>query len=323
MPHRDDARWLAAAARLAARGRPLSRPNPAVGTVLVRDSRMVGRGWTQAGGRPHAEAEALAAAGSLAQGATLYTTLEPCAHVSARGPSCADLITRSGIARVVFAERDPDERTAGRGAARIAEAGIAVEQLISTAARQSLAGYLTRAALGRPHVTLKLAMSLDGRIALPNGSSQWITGEAARAHVHAQRARVDAILVGGGTWRADNPRLDVRLPGLAERSPRKLVLTRGPAPRNVTAVAAPEEIAALAEVQYLYVEGGAQTAAAFLAADLVDRLDLYRAPVVIGEGRASVRDIGLTDLAEAHGRWVLAEQRRLGSDLYEAYERQR
>lgn len=323
MPHPDDTRWLAAAARLAARGRPLSRPNPAVGAILVHDGRVVGRGWTQAGGRPHAEALALAAAGPLPQGATLYTTLEPCAHRSVRGPSCADLISESGVARIVFAERDPDARTAGRGAARIAEAGIAVEQLASEPARQSLAGYLTRAAMGRPHVTLKLACSLDGRIALPDGSSRWITGEAARAHVHAQRARADAILVGGGTWRADAPRLDVRLPGMADRSPRRLVLTRGAAPEGITTIAAPEEIAALAELQYLYLEGGAQTAAAFLAANLVDRLDLYRAPIVIGQGLPAISDIGLTDLAEAHGRWQLAERRQLGSDLYEAYLRQR
>ena len=323
MPHPDDARWLAAAARLAARGRPLSRPNPAVGAIVVRDGRVMARGWTQAGGRPHAEAVALAQAGAQTVGATLYATLEPCAHPSPRGPACADLIAGAGLARLVFAQTDPDPRTAGQGAARIAAAGVVVERHASAAAERSLAGYLTRAALGRPHVTLKLAMSLDGRIALPDGASRWITGDVARAHVHACRAHADAILVGGGTWRADAPRLDVRLPGLEERSPRRVVLTRGTAPGGVAALAAPEEIGTLAGVQYLYVEGGAQTAAAFLRADLVDRLDLYRAPIVIGEGRAGVGDIGLTDLSAAHGRWRLVEQRRLGSDAYEAYERQR
>lgn len=318
-----DARWLAAAARLAERGRPLSRPNPAVGAVLVKDGCVLARGWTQAGGRPHAEAVALAAAGEDATGATLYVTLEPCAHPSPRGPSCADLIANSGIARLVYGVTDPDPRTAGAGAARVAAAGIAAGQVECAASRESLAGYLTRARFGRPFVTLKLALSLDGRIALPDGASRWITGEAARAHVHAQRARQDAILVGGGTWRADAPRLDVRLPGLADRSPRRVVLTRGEAPESVTAIAAPEGIGSLGDTQYLYVEGGAATAAAFLRADLVDRLDLYRAPVVIGEGRAAVGDLGLADLAGAHGRWTLTERRQLGSDLYEAYGRTR
>lgn len=323
MPNPADARWLAAAARLAERGRPLSRPNPAVGAVLVKDDRVVGRGWTRPGGRPHAEAAALFAADGQAAGATLYVTLEPCAHCSPRGPSCTDLIVEARPARVVYAETDPDPRTAGQGAARIAETSIAVERIACEAARQSLAGYLTRAHLRRPFVTLKLAVSLDGRIALPDGSSRWITGAPARAHVHAQRARQDAILVGGATWRSDAPRLDVRLPGLEDRSPRRLVLTRGDAPEGIAALAAPEEIASLAEEQYLYVEGGAQTAAAFLRADLVDRLDLYRAPIVVGAGHAAVGDLGLTDLAEAHGRWRLLERRQLGSDLFEAYHRQR
>ena len=218
---------------------------------------------------------------------------------------------------------DPDPRTAGRGIARLRDAGRAVDLVDSPACRASLAGYLTRAALGRPHVTLKLALSLDGCIALASGESQWITGPAARAHTHALRARSDAILVGGGTLRADRPRLDVRLPGLADRSPARWVLTRGNAPEGWTALPDPAAIAGHPEVQYLFVEGGAQTAAAFLAADLVDRLLLYRAPIVIGGGRAGVADIGLGSLAGAHGRWTRVDGRTLGSDSLEVYERSR
>lgn len=319
----SDPDWLAAAARLAARGRPLSRPNPAVGCIVVHDGKVVSRGWTQPGGRPHAEAVALAQAGEAARGATLYVTLEPCAHRSLRGPACADLIAQAGPARVVIGTHDPDERTSGRGIERLGEAGIAVEEIRCEASRTSLAGYLTRTGLGRPHVTLKLATSLDGCIAAASGESRWITGEAARAHVHSRRAMADAILVGGATWRADAPRLDVRLPGLEARSPRRIVLSRTLADDAVETIASPHEIAGLDAVQYLYVEGGAETAAAFLAADLVDRLELYRAPILIGGGTAALGDIGLRTLADAHDRWHLTERRQLGGDTCEAYRRVR
>ncbi|WP_374408493.1 bifunctional diaminohydroxyphosphoribosylaminopyrimidine deaminase/5-amino-6-(5-phosphoribosylamino)uracil reductase RibD [Pelagerythrobacter sp.] len=323
----SDARWLAAAARLAARGRPLSRPNPAVGCLVVAHDRLVGRGWTQPGGRPHAEAVALAQAGDTARGATVYVTLEPCAHRSDRGPACADLIAEAAPARVVVGVTDPDPRTSGQGIERLRAAGIAIETADCAASRASLAGYLVRAEHGRPHVTLKLATSLDGCIAAVTGESRWITGEIARAHVHSRRARADAILVGGGTWRADAPRLDVRLAGLEARGPRRVVLSHG-AINGVTTIAAPAAIAGLEGVQYLYVEGGAQTAAAFLAADLVDRLELYRAPILIGGGTAALGDIGLPTpapvaLADTHGRWRLADRRQLGSDTWEAYERAR
>lgn len=315
---------MAAAARLAARARPLARPNPGVAALVVKDGRLIARGWTQGGGRPHAEAMALAGL-SPAQlaGASLYVTLEPCAHVSERGPACTDLVLAARPARVVIGQRDPDPRTAGQGMARLAAAGIAVTLLEDPASAASLAGFLTRAALGRPWVTLKLATSLDGCIALADGTSRWITGEAARAHVHAQRARNDAILVGGGTWRTDAPRLDVRLPGLAARSPERVVLTRGPAPEGTTALPAPEAIADLAGVQYLYVEGGAQTAAAFIAADLVDELHLYTAPILIGDGKRALGTLGLAALNAAHGRWHLHQRRQLGSDSFAAYWRTR
>lgn len=317
-----DAAWLAAAAALGERARPLSRPNPAVGAIVVNQGRVVGRGWTQPGGRPHAEAVALAIAGDAARGGTLYVTLEPCAHASARGPACADLAAVAALGDVVVAVRDPDPRTAGRGLERIVAAGTATRLVPSPAAERSLAGYLTRHRLGRPFVTLKLALSLDGSIALPSGESRWITGEAARAHGHLERARSDAILVGGGTLRSDAPRLDVRLAGLEGRSPERWLLTRGSAPEGWRALAAPQAVAGAGEAQYLLVEGGADAAAAFLAADLVDRLLLYRAPVVLG-GRQGVADLGLADLAAAHGRWRLTDNRRLGNDMLEVYDRDR
>jgi len=319
----QDRRWLAAAAALATRARPLSRPNPAVGAIIVRNGRTVGRGWTQPTGRPHAEAVALARAGADAVGATLYVTLEPCAHKGPRGPACTDLVIGSGLGRVVVGCEDPDPRTAGAGVARIRDAGIAVEVLALPAADASLAGYLTRQRRSRPHVTLKLAMSLDGCIALANGTSQWITSDAARRYAHLERARADAILVGGGTLRADDPRLDVRLLGLEHRSPERWVLTRGEAPDGWRVLRSPSEIAAMEGVQYLFVEGGAETAAALLAADLVDRLIVCRAPIVIGAGRTSVGDIGLTDLAAAHGRWRQCDSRMLGIDQLDVYERSR
>lgn len=314
-------RWLAAAASVAARGLPLSRPNPAVGAVIVKQGRVVGRGWTQPGGRPHAEAMALAMAGAATKGATLYVTLEPCAHDSQRGPACAALVAASGLARVVVGAQDPDPRTAGEGLARMRAAGIENELHAISEVDLSLAGYLIQRTQHRPHVTLKLATSLDGCIALANGESQWITGEAARAHTHAMRARADAILVGGGTLRADAPRLDVRLPGLEARSPERWVLTRGEAPAGWYALPSPEAVSNMTDMQYLFVEGGAQTAAAFLGAGLVDRLLLYRAPIVIGGGRPAIGDIGLTSLTEAHGQWRMSDRRQLGSDTLEVYTR--
>jgi len=319
----EDARWLAAAAAMAARGRPLSRPNPAVGALVVSDGVVVARGWTQPGGRPHAEAIALEAAGGAAAGATLYVTLEPCAHRSERGPACADLVAASGLARVVVGCGDPAPRTACLGIDRIRKAGITVDLATNAQAEASLAGYLLAQREGRPHVTLKLATSLDGAIALATGESQWITGDAARAHVHAMRARADAILVGGGTLRKDAPRLDVRLPGLEARSPQRWVLSRAMAPEGWRAIPSPNAISSMEGVQYLFVEGGAGAAAAFLAADLVDEILLYRAPIVIGGGLPGIADIGLTSLSEAHGRWRRDAIRRLGSDSLEVYSRTR
>jgi diaminohydroxyphosphoribosylaminopyrimidine deaminase/5-amino-6-(5-phosphoribosylamino)uracil reductase len=311
----DDARWLAAAAGLAERARPLSRPNPAVGAIVVKGGVVVGRGWTHPGGRPHAEAAAIAQAGAAARGATLYVTLEPCAHASERGPACADLVAAAGLARVMAGIEDPDPRTAGGGLARLRSAGIEAACTNDERCRASLRGYLRSKADGYPDVTLKLAVTADGFIARLDGSSKWITGDAARAHAHRERASADAILVGGATLRADSPSLDVRLPGLEDRSPRRLLLTRGEAPEGWAAIARPEEIGGLG-LQYLLVEGGAEVADAFLARGLVDRLLLYRSPTLFGEGIAAFRD---PSPAGVPGGWHLADRRRLGSDTLEVY----
>ena len=199
-------------------------PNPAVGCVIVRDGAVVGRGWTAPGGRPHAETQALARAGAAANGATAYVTLEPCAH---RGgtPPCVDALIEGGIARAVIACGDPDPRVDGRGIERLRAAGIAVETgFCAEAAEDGLIGFLTRQRHGRPAVTLKLATTLDGRIATRSGDSRWITGEAARGAAHMLRARHDAILIGAGTAREDDPSLTCRLPGLAELSPVRVVV---------------------------------------------------------------------------------------------------
>ncbi|HEX9946682.1 MAG TPA: bifunctional diaminohydroxyphosphoribosylaminopyrimidine deaminase/5-amino-6-(5-phosphoribosylamino)uracil reductase RibD [Allosphingosinicella sp.] len=319
-----DERWMGAAVALGERGRGNTAPNPNVGCLIVKDGIVLGRGWTQPAGRPHAEAMALGEAGQAALGATAYVTLEPCCHESDRGPPCADLLVEAGVARVVAALEDPDGRVSGGGFERLRTAGIELETGPGAAeAARSMAGFLTRIRLGRPFITLKLAMSLDGKIALPSGESRWITGEDARAHVHLERARSDMILVGRGTFERDRPKLDVRLPGLEERSPRRALLTRGKAVEGWTRLGAPDEVFGLRDVNDLLVEGGSATASAFLAADLVDRMLIYRAPILIGDGKSSVGYIGLTDLADAHRRWTLADSRMLGIDRLEVYERER
>ncbi len=315
---------MAEAIALGERGRGRSAPNPNVGCLIVKGGRVLGRGWTQPGGRPHAEAMALDEAGEESHAATLYVTLEPCAHESVRGSNCTSLLIEAGIGRVVTALIDPDPRTNGEGIRRLRAAGITVK--LGTGARaaeRSMAGFLIRQKLGRPRVTLKLAMSLDGKIALPSGESRWITGEDARAHVHLERSHADMILVGRGTYNADRPRLDVRLPGLEGHSPRRAILTRGDPVEGWTRLGRPEDVHELSDVNELLVEGGSGAASSFLSADLVDRMLIYRAPIIIGEGKSSVGYIGLTALADAHGRWDFRETRMLGMDRLEVYERVR
>jgi diaminohydroxyphosphoribosylaminopyrimidine deaminase / 5-amino-6-(5-phosphoribosylamino)uracil reductase len=310
---------MAAAIALAQRGVGRTGINPSVGCIIVNQGRIAGRGWTQDGGRPHAEAAALAQAGELAQDADVYVTLEPCAHISERGPSCANTLASAKPARVIIACGDPDQRTAGKGIKLLSDAGIHVETgVLETEAGESLSGYISRTERGRPYVTIKLATSLDGAIAMAAGRSKWITSAAARAHTHLERARCDAILVGAGTVRADNPALDVRIAGLEAYSPRRIMLGSGEAPAGWEAIRHPEDITAL-NCNHLIVEGGAQTAAAFIRAGLADRLLLYRAPILIGGGRSCLGDIGLEDLADAHSQWRLRDSRMFGMDRMEVY----
>ena len=215
---------MQAALLLARRGLGRVAPNPAVGCVLTRDGRVVGRGWTQPGGRPHAETEALVRAGANAKGATCYVTLEPCAHHGVT-PPCAEALVSAGIARCVVAVQDPDPQVSGKGLEILRKAGLeVVVGLCREEAEWINAGYISQRTTGRPLVSLKLATSLDGRIAARSGESRWITGPAAREYTHMLRARHDAILVGSGTAVADNPRLDVRLAGLSDRAPLRVVL---------------------------------------------------------------------------------------------------
>ena len=311
------------ALRLGVEARGRSAPNPNVGCVIVSASdRIVGRGATAPGGRPHAEAVALEQAGRRANGAAVYVTLEPCAHDSPRGPACTDLLLAAKPARVVIALKDPDPRTSGKGIRRLRRSGIEVTMGVGRdAAKRSLTGWLTRLRLGRPRITLKLALSIDGKIALPSGESKWITGEDARRHVHLERAHSDMILVGRGTYLADQPSLDVRLPGLEQASPRRALLTRGEAVDGWETLANPQDVYRLHDVNDLLVEGGSATATAFLNEDLVDRILIYRAPIIVGEGKSSFGYVGLDAIADAHDRWRLVDDQRLGVDRLEVYER--
>jgi diaminohydroxyphosphoribosylaminopyrimidine deaminase / 5-amino-6-(5-phosphoribosylamino)uracil reductase len=352
----DDAAWMARALALARAGMGRVAPNPAVGCVLVRGGAAVGAARTGDGGRPHAEEGALAQAGAAARGAVAYVTLEPCAH-----RSCAAKLAAAGVARVVVAARDPDPRTAGRGLEILRAAGVAVAEGVGAGAAAELnAGHALRVTRGRPLVTLKLATSLDGRAALPCGASRWITGPAARARGHAERATHDAILVGVGTVLADDPALTARPPGAEPRAPVRIILDRAlrtpPAARAAGPGAwvfhvkhaqnAPEAgraaalaaagarllpqgtepaavLAALARegLTRVLVEGGPAVATAFLAAGLWDRLLWFRAPVLLGaDARAAVGPLALPDLAAAP-RLALAAREALGPDLLEEYRK--
>ncbi|MDQ1898910.1 bifunctional diaminohydroxyphosphoribosylaminopyrimidine deaminase/5-amino-6-(5-phosphoribosylamino)uracil reductase RibD [Paracoccus sp. WLY502] len=321
------------ALRLARRGLGNVWPNPAVGCVILREGRIVGRGWTQPGGRPHAERMALDHAGSLAQGATAYVTLEPCAH-HGRTPPCAEGLIAAGIRRVVSAMTDPDPRVAGRGHAMLEDAGISVAQGVRQAEAQELqAGFLSRILAGRPFVTLKLATSFDGRIATASGESKWITGPQARLHVHAMRMAHDAVMVGGNTARADRPSLNVR--GLTTpRQPLRVVLSsqslpdlppEGPmhGPLLQIDASAPDALRRLAQqgVTRVFCEGGGVLAASLLQAGLVDQVIGYTAGVVLGgEGRAGIGPMGLVHLADAP-QFQLMETRPLGGDLFHRWRR--
>ncbi|MEM6897278.1 MAG: bifunctional diaminohydroxyphosphoribosylaminopyrimidine deaminase/5-amino-6-(5-phosphoribosylamino)uracil reductase RibD [Pseudomonadota bacterium] len=227
-----DARFMALALALGSRGQGRVWPNPAVGCVIAQDARIVGRGWTQDGGRPHAEAMALVQAGDAARGATAYVSLEPCSH-HGKTPPCAEALIASGVARVVYALEDPDPRVSGRGVAMLENAGVAVTGGVMEAeAARAHAGFLSRVTRGRPTLTLKLATSFDGRIATATGESQWITYAGARRAVHAARARHDAVLVGAGTARTDDPTLTVRGLGVTHQPVRIVASRRLDLPRE-------------------------------------------------------------------------------------------
>ncbi|RNF32984.1 bifunctional diaminohydroxyphosphoribosylaminopyrimidine deaminase/5-amino-6-(5-phosphoribosylamino)uracil reductase RibD [Paracoccus methylarcula] len=324
---------MAHALRLARRGLGNVWPNPAVGCVLIREGRVVGRGWTQPGGRPHAERVALAQAGSLARGATAYVTLEPCAHHGRSSP-CAEALVKAGISRVVTAHTDPDPRVAGRGHAILRAAGIEVtEGVRETEARQMQAGFLMRVEQGRPFLTLKLATSFDGRIATASGESQWITGPAARMHSHGLRLIHDAIMVGGGTARADRPSLNVRGMG-TPRQPVRIVVSKGPIPDlppegpdfgPLWRMGGPVETVmkelADAGITRVFCEGGGELAASLLRAGLVDQLVGYTAGLVLGgDGRPAVAALDLQHLADG-ARFQLVETRRVGEDLFHRWRR--
>lgn len=274
---------MRAALSLAARGLGRVWPNPAVGCVLVAPEgvsggRVVGRGWTQPGGRPHAETEALKRAGAAARGSTAYVSLEPCSHHGVT-PPCAEALAAAGIARCVVATGDPDPRVRGQGLQRLRAAGIAVTGgVLEEEAKELNAGFLSRVNKGRPLVTLKIASTLDGRIALASGESRWITGEAARARVHLLRARHDAVLIGSGTARADDPELTCRLAGLGDRRPVRIVLDRA------LSLPATAKLVATASTHPTWLVVGPGAGAARGAAYATAGCELIEAPLG-GDGR--------------------------------------
>lgn len=307
-----DLAHMQAALALARRGLGLVAPNPAVGCVLVKDGRVVGRGWTRPGGRPHAETEALLRAGEAARGACAYVTLEPCAH-HGQTPPCAEALTAAGIARCVIALEDPDPRVDGGGLAHLRAAGVEVEVGPCAAAAADLnAGYLMQRRQGRPLVTLKLATTLDGRIATKTGASRWITGEAARARAHMLRVQHDAVLVGSGTAVLDNPHLDVRLDGLADTSPVRVVLDgrlRLPLTHDLVC-RAPQQPTWLitrdqADRDRVAAYEGAGVEVMTVGMDADDRLSLQAALAVLGQR-------GLTRVLVEGGGAVAAGLLRLG-----------
>lgn len=337
--------FMAMALQLGARGLGQVAPNPAVGCVIVKDGAVVGRGFTAKGGRPHAETQALEQAGDAAQGATAYISLEPCSH-QGKTPPCAQALIKAGIAKVVCPMEDPDPRVSGKGFAMLKAAGVEVKiGVMEKEAQDVHEGFLKRIKFGRPMFTLKIATTLDGRIATAKGESRWITGEAARAYVHALRVQHDAVMVGIGTALTDNPMLDCRLPGRSDASPIRLVVDRQLllSPESVlaqTARATPTWLitqekfdktkAAVLEklgitlipvpldgegytnlsiaarklgelgLTRILVEGGAHLAAALLREDVIDRVEWFTAPFVLGDtGRPALKDMGLATLKDA------------------------
>ncbi|WP_278246431.1 bifunctional diaminohydroxyphosphoribosylaminopyrimidine deaminase/5-amino-6-(5-phosphoribosylamino)uracil reductase RibD [Yoonia tamlensis] len=357
----SDERFMALALNLGRRGMGRVWPNPAVGCVIVQGGVIVGRGRTADGGRPHAETAALAQAGAAARGATAYVTLEPCAHFG-KTPPCAQALIDAGVARVVIALGDPDPRVAGRGVQMLRDAGIAVTtDILADQARVDHAGFLLRITHNRPFVTLKLAGTLDGRIATATGESQWITGPEARRAVHMMRARHDAVMVGAGTVRADDPSLTVRGLGIA-RQPVRVVVSRGmkiPADcqlartaretpvylchgansdasawvdqgaQSLPCAVSAGQIDPLAAMNALadrgitrvFCEGGGMLAASLLSAGLVDRLVVFTAGQAIGAEGTPALAAMGIDRLAQAPRFVLEQVQPLGGDIMHIWRR--
>lgn len=355
MPREDthDERWMRVALGLARRGLGQVAPNPSVGCVIIKDNIVVGRGWTQPGGRPHAETVALGQAGDAARDATAYVTLEPCSHTG-QTPPCADALIAAGIKRVVVATGDPDPRVSGRGVERLRAAGVSVKSgVLEVEAKYSNAAFFTRITQNRPMFTLKVATSVDGKIALSNGESKWITGARARGLSHQMRACHDAILVGSGTVLKDNPSLTCRIDGVSGRDPVRVVLDRrgrtigkssplsGDTPTFVVTEQAQTSPAGFETIQVkpgqalsniaelladkglnsVLIEGGGAISASFLAAGLVDRLQVFSAGKMIGDtGIGAVGDLGLAKLVDAP-HFTLRKIRQLGRDILASYDK--
>jgi len=355
---------MSLALALGRRGLGNAWPNPAVGAVVVKNGAVVGRGWTQPGGRPHAEVEALRRAGEAARGATLYATLEPCSH-HGKTPPCVDAVLAAGIARVVSALEDPNPRIAGEGHARLRAQGVAVDVGPGGAdALRAHAGHFRRVRDGRPHVTLKLAVSADGKAGLSGRKPATITGEAARERVHLMRAMNDAVVTGIGTVLSDDPQLNCRLPGMERRSPVRVVLDsnlrlppnsrladsatrtldwvfidesaqpahedeltkegveilRVPAVKGRLDLSAVLRGLAARGITRVMVEAGPILSAAFIVADLVDEVALFRAPTALGEGIDALEGMPLSALTLSP-RLRLVGREQVGSDTLETFER--
>jgi diaminohydroxyphosphoribosylaminopyrimidine deaminase/5-amino-6-(5-phosphoribosylamino)uracil reductase len=350
-----DTLHMARALELAGRGLWTTDPNPRVGCVIADGERVIAEGWHERPGGPHAEAAALAVAGVAARGATAYVTLEPCCH-QGRTPPCADALVTAGLRRVCYAIRDPNPRVSGAGAARLAAAGIEVRSgVLAASARALNPGFLSRMERGRPWLRLKLAASLDGRTALANGQSRWITGDAARADVQVLRARSSAVMTGSATVRSDDPRLDVRLPEVTRQPLRVVLDTKLRTLPAARVVAPPGRLLLLTassdlvlrgaleaagarierlpegpggldlcavmrylaglEVNELQVEGGPTLAGALLRAGLVDELVLYLAPTLLGTDAQPLAQLSGVASMAERMELVICDLRRLGPDL--------
>lgn len=350
----DDHRWMARALRLAARGLDTTTPNPRVGCVVVRDGALVGEGWHARAGEPHAEVHALRAAGERARGATAYVTLEPCSH-HGRTPPCVDALLAAGVVRVVAAMRDPNPKVAGEGLRRLRDAGVDVScGLMDGEARELNIGFVSRMERGRPWVRIKIAATLDGRTALPNGASQWITGPDARRDGHRWRARSCVVMTGIGTLRDDDPRLTVRdVP--SDRQPKRVVVdSRLRIPMNakildggdviVATAAADADLARALEgrgaqvlvlpnsegkvdlpalmrslgdsgVNEVLVEAGINLHSALFAAGVVDELIVYLAPRLLGHLSRGMLQLGPAETVDAMPALDIRDVRRFGPDL--------